>query len=279
MARKRLTDVPLAGGPPDGRSPKRAMAHTRAEPTPQTPLTTLAQGGVVPLYYQLEAILQHRIDSGLWPPGTRLPTELELCVEFDVSRSVVRPALDILESGGKIERVQGRGTFVAAPKRVVHLAGLVGLFEERSQETTVTVLEVAERKLDADLADVLQLPLGGPARYVSAVISTGDAPACLCSSVIATDRLPWLADGLKEGQWPPNDARPNRERHRGARRATIETWGSLNEFEAYHLKRPVATPQFVVHLVQSQISRDREMPVEDAWLVYPADTVMIHVST
>ena len=254
------------------------MAARRTELSAQTPPATLAEGGVVPLYYQLEAILQHRIDSGLWPSGTRLPTERELCLEFDVSRSVVRPALDILESGGKIERVQGRGTFVAAPKRVVRLAGIVGLFAERSAGTTVTVLEVAERKLDADLADVLGLPLGGLAMYVSALVGTGDIPACLCSSVIATDRVPWLAAGLNEGQWPPGGAGPNRHRFRGGCRATIETWGSLNEFEAYHLKRPIATPQFVVHLFQSQISRNRETPVEDAWLVYPADTVMIQVS-
>ncbi len=276
MARKRPPDLAATSGPSDVRSPDGSVAGRRAEPAAQAPPAALAEGGVVPLYYQLEAILQHRIDSGLWPPGTRLPTERELCLEFDVSRSVVRPALDILESGGKIERVQGRGTFVAAPKRVAQLAGITGLFASRSEDTGVTILEAAERKLDADLASVLELPVGGPAMYVSALIGIADTPVCLCSSVIATDRVPWLTDALKEGPWPPTGG--GAKKARGTCRGTIETWGSLNEFEAFHLKRPIATPHFVVHVVHSQPVRDRETPVEDAWLVYPADTVMIQVS-
>jgi len=276
MARKRLPDVAHANASPDGRSPDGALAARQTESATQAPPATLAEGGVVPLYYQLEAILQHRIDSGIWPPGTRLPTERDLCLEFDVSRSVVRPALDILEFGGRIERVQGRGTFVASPKRVIRLAGIVGLFVERPDDTTVTVLEVAERKLDADLASVLKLPVCGPAMYVSALVGIGDTQVCLLSSVIATDRVPWLADGLKEGQWAPSSQ--ERSEFHGVCRATIETWGSLNKFEAFHLERPIATPQFVVHVVQSQVSRNREEPVEDAWLVIPADTVMIQVS-
>jgi DNA-binding transcriptional regulator YhcF (GntR family) len=277
MARKRLPDLAATSGPSESRSPDKSVAGRQAEPAAQAPPATLAEGGVVPLYYQLEAILQHRIDSGLWPSGTRLPTERELCLEFHVSRSVVRPALDILESGGKIERVQGRGTFVAAPKRVARLAGIAGLFGSRSAATAVTILEAAERKLDADLAGVLELPVGGPAMYVSALIGIADTPVCLCSSVIATDRVPWLTDALKEGPWPPDDGGPRKDR--GTCRGTIETWGSLNEFEAFHLKRPIATPHFVVHIVHSHPVRNREAPIEDAWLVYPADTVMIQVSS
>jgi DNA-binding GntR family transcriptional regulator len=275
MERKRFPDTAPAGGIPDGRSPDGASLARRTETTAHALPATLAEGGVVPLYYQLEAILQHRIDSGIWPSGTRLPTERELCLEFDVSRSVVRPALDILESGGKIERVQGRGTFVAAPKRVARLAGVVGLFADRSEDTKVNVLEVAERKLDAELAAVLELPVGGGATYVSALVAIGETPVCLCSSVIVTERAPWLADGLTEGVWPAGDRTGDDQR--GGWGATVETWGSLNEFEAFHLKRPVATPHFVVHLVQTQLVMSRETPVEDAWLVYPADTVMIQV--
>jgi DNA-binding GntR family transcriptional regulator len=264
---------PTTAASPD--SPTNAPAARRTQPT-DTPPAALAEGGVVPLYYQLEAILQHRIDSGLWPPGTRLPTERELCAEFAVSRSVVRPALDILESGGKIERVQGRGTFVAAPKRGARLAGVVGLFAERHDGTTVTILEVADRKLDDELARVLELPVGASATYVSALISTGDTPVCLSSSVIATDRVPWLREGLREGVWPERSHRP--DGLAGRYQATVETWGSLNEFEAYHLKRPITTPHFVVHFVQSQLIQGGRTPVEDAWLVYPADTVMIQVN-
>lgn len=44
----------------------------------------------IPLYHQLQAIIDARIASGEWAPGRQLPSERELCEEFGVSRIVVR---------------------------------------------------------------------------------------------------------------------------------------------------------------------------------------------
>ena len=47
--------------------------------------------------------------------GTRLPSEKELAVQFEVSRMTVRQALDALAAEGRVERVPGSGTFVRRP--------------------------------------------------------------------------------------------------------------------------------------------------------------------
>jgi GntR family transcriptional regulator len=47
--------------------------------------------------------------------GTRLPSEKELAVRFEVSRMTVRQALDALEAEGRVERVPGSGTYVRRP--------------------------------------------------------------------------------------------------------------------------------------------------------------------
>ncbi|WP_016906727.1 GntR family transcriptional regulator [Streptomyces xiaopingdaonensis] len=69
----------------------------------------------LPLYAQLVEDLRSGIEAGRWPVGSRLPSERELCRQFDVSRITVRHAIDTAVREGLVERVHGVGTFVARP--------------------------------------------------------------------------------------------------------------------------------------------------------------------
>nr|WP_052478504.1 FCD domain-containing protein [Kibdelosporangium sp. MJ126-NF4]CEL18624.1 Transcriptional regulator, GntR family [Kibdelosporangium sp. MJ126-NF4]CTQ98109.1 Transcriptional regulator, GntR family [Kibdelosporangium sp. MJ126-NF4] len=62
--------------------------------------------------------MRARIDDGLWPVGTTLPTELELAREFDVSRPSVREALSALRFAGYVEPRRRRGTVVTSASPV-----------------------------------------------------------------------------------------------------------------------------------------------------------------
>jgi GntR family transcriptional regulator len=64
--------------------------------------------------------LTERIDRGLLPAGTRLPSEPALAVELGVSRATVREALRALEGDGLVRRLWGSGTFVAGGRRVAN---------------------------------------------------------------------------------------------------------------------------------------------------------------
>jgi DNA-binding FadR family transcriptional regulator len=55
------------------------------------------------------------IASGRYPPGTLLPPEPVLCQSFDVSRSVVREAVKVLEEKGLAHVRQGHGTTINPP--------------------------------------------------------------------------------------------------------------------------------------------------------------------
>lgn len=70
----------------------------------------------IPLYFQLAGILKEQIRSGQIAVGAKLPSEHELCAEYDVSRSVVRQALLSLAQEGLIETARGRGAFVRERK-------------------------------------------------------------------------------------------------------------------------------------------------------------------
>lgn len=53
-----------------------------------------------------------RINRGLYPRSTRLPSERELALEFDVSRPVIRAALARLRDAGLVHSIKGSGTLV-----------------------------------------------------------------------------------------------------------------------------------------------------------------------
>jgi GntR family transcriptional regulator, arabinose operon transcriptional repressor len=81
------------------------------------------------MHEQVREALARRISSGQYPPSKMLPSEQELCEEFDVSRVTVRQAMSALVHAGLVIRKQGRGSFVcdveSAPgssfNRAVHL--------------------------------------------------------------------------------------------------------------------------------------------------------------
>ena len=57
--------------------------------------------------------LIHEIVNGIYPLGSQLPTENELCENYGVSRITVRESLKKLSSMGIVSIQQGRGTFVS----------------------------------------------------------------------------------------------------------------------------------------------------------------------
>ncbi|MBO4632312.1 MAG: GntR family transcriptional regulator [Lentisphaeria bacterium] len=61
---------------------------------------------------QIYDLLKERIDKGFYPPGSRLPKEVDLADELRISRITLRPALELLELEGLVCRLKGRGTFV-----------------------------------------------------------------------------------------------------------------------------------------------------------------------
>ncbi|MDR2174716.1 MAG: FadR family transcriptional regulator [Synergistaceae bacterium] len=57
--------------------------------------------------------LQEKIQTGFWKPGDRIYTEAQLTEAFNVSRSTVREALNLLKASNLIYTVPGLGTFVS----------------------------------------------------------------------------------------------------------------------------------------------------------------------
>jgi GntR family transcriptional regulator len=62
---------------------------------------------------KLMAAIRHRIASGEFGPGDKLPSGTELVAQYDVSRMTVRMAMERLKAAGEVEFIAGSGYYVA----------------------------------------------------------------------------------------------------------------------------------------------------------------------
>ncbi|HOT31396.1 MAG TPA: GntR family transcriptional regulator [Petrotogaceae bacterium] len=86
----------------------------------------------IPIYYKIYQILKARIEKNEYKE--KLPTENELCQEFNVSRLTMRNALQELKRERILSSHKGRGTYIIQKKREEEISSLAGLSEEASQE-------------------------------------------------------------------------------------------------------------------------------------------------
>ncbi|MEU5418467.1 GntR family transcriptional regulator [Streptomyces sp. NPDC001407] len=118
-----------------------------------------------PRYYQIEQALRGRIAK--LRPHDLLPSESELCAEFNVSRMTARAAVQKLVTEGLVYRVSGRGTFVAEPPTHRRAENLVSF----SEHTRRQGYEPTSRLLHATLRPAMEeeanrLLLRGPVDVV-----------------------------------------------------------------------------------------------------------------
>ena len=82
----------------------------------------------IKLHEQVRRRIERLIADQAIKPGAQIPTETDLAGEFNVSRTTIRNALNVLEQEGKIERTRGRGTIVRQPRLGQLLGKLLSLY-------------------------------------------------------------------------------------------------------------------------------------------------------
>lgn len=80
----------------------------------------------VPLYSQLKHLIIEKIESGEYAEETKIPSEQELCDQYDISRPTVRQAISELTNNGYLYKEKGKGTFVAKAKTKVDIKNFSG---------------------------------------------------------------------------------------------------------------------------------------------------------
>jgi len=123
----------------------------------------LSRKNALPLYHQLRELLREKIESGVWQPGHRLPSENEFVAEYELSRATVRQALQLLENDGLVERMQGRGTFVGRPKLSQDL-GMLLTISANGTRTPPVIRVLSLNQISPGAVAALRLALDGDER-------------------------------------------------------------------------------------------------------------------
>jgi GntR family histidine utilization transcriptional repressor len=116
-----------------------------------------------PLYQQVKRYILDRVDSGDWAPAQRIPSEHELVRELGASRMTVNRALRELANAGRIDRMQGVGTFVADPRpslELLQIRNIADEIRERGHNYSNTVVEARAVPAAAGVAEALGVPPG-----------------------------------------------------------------------------------------------------------------------
>lgn len=116
-----------------------------------------------PRYAELGDLLQSAIEKGEYAVGELLPTELELCERFNVSRHTARAALAQLIHAGLVRRRPGAGTRVIAKSvamRYEHEIDTVELLLQYGNTTRLNVLTAHRLVADAAIAQRLEIKEG-----------------------------------------------------------------------------------------------------------------------
>lgn len=115
-----------------------------------------------PLARQIAEDLRRRIVTGEFSPGSRLPSEAELCEHYRVSRVTVRTAAKSLESQGMVDIRHGSGMFVVdfggqIRSGLQELRSITATIEELGLDAKVRRVSLTRRQADENECSRLDL--------------------------------------------------------------------------------------------------------------------------
>lgn len=144
----------------------------------------------IPLYVQIAEHLIGQIESGQLEPGSRLPSERELCEILSVQRDTVRQALAMLEDQGLVNRRHGSGTYISKP-RIERDAGRLFPFTRAMQRAGyrpgARVILMEKTLCNPAVANQLDLQVSSFVYFIQRLRTVNQEPVVLENAFIPAD--------------------------------------------------------------------------------------------
>jgi DNA-binding GntR family transcriptional regulator len=135
----------------------------------------MAHDGTPPKYAQVVAEIKKRIERGVYPPGSLLPSEHQLVSEFGISRPTIVRSLAALRQDGWIDTQQGKGSFVR---------GRPALADAERTRPAHDLMELPEAELSGEL---VQAGVKLAPRHISALLGLEPGARAFVRQRLLTD--------------------------------------------------------------------------------------------
>jgi GntR family transcriptional regulator len=146
------------------------------------------EDAIAPPYLRIVTAISHRISSGVYRPGDRLPSESQFCAEFDVSPVTLRKALAVLAGKRIISAEKGKGTFVQAAdltNSTFRLEQITGEGLDLSAE--IRLLSARTAKATDAVAAKLPVARGDRVIYLRSVVIQDERPSMYHAEYVVLD--------------------------------------------------------------------------------------------
>jgi len=228
----------------------------------------------IPMYYQLERILEAYIREGALQKGDRLPAEEVVAEVLGVSRATATKAFQELLRRGWVNRRQGLGTIIErkAPPELDHLINLDKLIQQYRQRG-ITTRAVAKEIVPASqrVADALGVEPGDAVAFMRRVRSLESRPLLVVDCFLSEARFPGFLEvpRVEEGVYEALDTVYK------CRVAESRRWLEGGELLSGELAEHLAVPAFSPVLVMRGLTSDRDQTPVVALTTYISEGVVL----
>ncbi len=242
-------------------------------PMTQEIRTTADSAGSEPLreptlHQKILGEIEGRIMSGEWPPGFRLPFEVDLAEHYGVSRMTVNKVMTQLAKSGLIERHRKAGSFVTQPRAqsaVLEIHDIEAEVKSLNLPYRFDCLKSQQRKAGAADRAAMDLEEGTPLMDLVCVHFAGPRPFCVEERLINAATVPEACDAdfaaTPPGQWLLRQVPWSTAEHR------IQAVSATGD-----LAKRLAIPKGAACLVVERQTWNALGPITRVRLTYPGDT-------
>lgn len=154
------------------------------------------------LYEQVKLLVKQDVIDGVYEDGERIPSELELCDMYGVSRVTVRRALSELSDEGFLVIRHGRGTFAQRPRMDMKILGMAGFGELAEKYHHPLEKRILQKEMVAapkKVSDALEIDEGTEVLKLKRLIIEQDKPLSVDTAYFSPEVFPGISEFITDG--------------------------------------------------------------------------------